>query len=244
HTMANTSNNLPPTFPDDQQFNGDNYTIFRDRALLAAHARGALGYLNGLITKPTSTIAVATDKLSPTPATTTTETTPWTSSTPSLEEWEVRDAWALLLLIYNTKNLTGLGISMAGTAAKAWEALSSEYDCTFKISAVAAESHLQMTKLAEGGDFQEHVKSIQTKWNKVVKKDADIKDKTFHAIIILSLPSSWNTIISSLHNTKTSSELLAGLTVHWDLTREQNIAAGISTTALHAKVTSHKPKLT
>ncbi|KAG6858585.1 hypothetical protein C0991_001613, partial [Blastosporella zonata] len=99
--MANTSNNLPPTFPDDQQFDGDNYIAFRDRALLAARARGALNYLNGTITKPSPP--------SPGTTTTTTESTPWTSHTPSLEEWEVRDAWALSLLIYNTKNPVGLG---------------------------------------------------------------------------------------------------------------------------------------
>ena len=29
--------------------------------------------------------------------------TEWSSKTPSLEEWEERDAWALGLIIYNTK---------------------------------------------------------------------------------------------------------------------------------------------
>ncbi|KAG6838398.1 hypothetical protein C0991_011919, partial [Blastosporella zonata] len=234
--MANTSNNLPPTFPDDQQFDGDNYIAFRDRALLAARARGALNYLNGTITKPSPP--------SPGTTTTTTESTPWTSHTPSLEEWEVRDAWALSLLIYNTKNPVGLGVNMAGTAAQAWKALSEEYDCTSEIAAVAAESHLRSSKLAEGGDFQEHIRTLRTQWSKAVEKGADIKDKTFRAIIISSLPPSWNTIVSSLYGTKTSSELLAGLTVHWDLTREQNIAAGISATALQAKATPPKPKLT
>ncbi|KAG6862453.1 hypothetical protein C0991_011519 [Blastosporella zonata] len=142
--MANTSNNLPPTFPDDQQFDGDNYIAFRDRALLAARARGALGYLNGTITKPplSTPTSTAEDKDTiPTPSTTS-ETTPWTSNKPSLEEWEARDAWALSLLIYNTKNPIGLGVNMAGTAAEAWRALSDEYDCASEIAAVAAESHL------------------------------------------------------------------------------------------------------
>ncbi|KAG6838350.1 hypothetical protein C0991_012403, partial [Blastosporella zonata] len=198
--MANTSNNLPPTFPDDQQFDGDNYVIFRDRALLAARARGALGYLTGTILKPDDTTTIppttksGTTNPVPFPTPTTTEPTPWTSHTPSPEEWEVRDAWALSLLIYNTKNPIGLGVNMAGTAAAAWQALSNEYDCASEIAAVAAESHLRATKLAEGGDFQEHVRILRTQWNKAVEKGADIKDKTFRAIIISSLPSSWNTI--------------------------------------------------
>ncbi|KAG6838548.1 hypothetical protein C0991_010759 [Blastosporella zonata] len=149
--MANTSNNLPPTFPDDQQFDGDNYVAFRDRALLAARARGALNYLNGNITKPSP--------LSPNAATTI-DATPWTSCTPSLEEWEVRDAWALSLLIYNTKNPIGLGVNMTGTAADAWKALSDKYDCASEIAAVAAENHLRAKKLSEGGDFQDHIKTL------------------------------------------------------------------------------------
>ncbi|KAG6850285.1 hypothetical protein C0991_010533 [Blastosporella zonata] len=140
-------------FPDNQQFDGNNYPIFRDHALLAVRARGALGYLNGTIAK-----------LSPLPTTTggTTnpEATPWTSNTPSPEEWEVRDAWTLSLLIYNTKNPTGLGVNMAGTAAEAWKALSDKYDCASEIAAVAAESHLQATKLTKENDFWEHVKTL------------------------------------------------------------------------------------
>ncbi|KAG6839076.1 hypothetical protein C0991_006168 [Blastosporella zonata] len=236
--MANTSNNLPPTFPNNQQFDGDNYVAFRDRALLLARARGALGYLNGTIMKPSA--------LSPGNAIlhiTTPNATPWTSYTPSLEEWEVHNAWALSLLIYNTKNPIGLRVNMTGTAAAAWKALTDQYDCASKIAAVAAENHLRATKLAEGGNFQKHTKTLQIQWNKAVEKGADIKDKTFRAIIIASLPPSWNTIISSLHGTKTSSKLLAGLAIHWDLTKEQNIAAGISVTALQAKVTPSKPKL-
>ncbi|KAG6848499.1 hypothetical protein C0991_000505, partial [Blastosporella zonata] len=133
---------------------------------------------------------------------------------------------------------------MTRTAAEAWKALSDEYDCASEIAAVAAESHLRASRLSKGGDFQEHVRTLRIQWNKAVKKGADIKDKTFHTIIISSLPPSWNTIISSLHGTKSSSKLLASLTVHWDLTKEQNTTAGISTTALQAKVAPHKPKLT
>ncbi|KAG6860961.1 hypothetical protein C0991_011754, partial [Blastosporella zonata] len=225
--MANTSNNLPPTFPDDQQFDGDNYIAFRDRALLAARARGALNYLNGKITQPSP--------LPPGTTTTTPDATPWTSYTPSLEEWEAHDAWALSLIIYNTKNPIGLGVNMTGTAAQAWKALADEYDSASEIAAVTAESYLRATKLAEGGDFQEHIRTLRIQWNKAVEKGADVKDKTFQAIIISSLPPSWNTIISSLHGTKTSSKLLASLTVHWDLTKEQNLAAGISTTVFQAK---------
>ncbi|KAG6852635.1 hypothetical protein C0991_010302 [Blastosporella zonata] len=189
--MANTSNNLPPTFPDDQQFDGDNYAAFRDCALLAARARGALNYLTRMITKPSIThTTTAKDTTTTTIATTASEATPWMSYMPTLEEWEVCDAWALSLIIYNTKNPIGLSVNMTGTAAKAWKALSDEYDSASEIAAVAAESHLWATKLMEGSDFQEHIKTLRIQWNKAVEKGAEIKDKTFRAIIISSLPPS------------------------------------------------------
>ncbi|KAG6862594.1 hypothetical protein C0991_011343 [Blastosporella zonata] len=132
--MANTFNNLPLTFSDNQQFNGDNYIAFKDHALLIARAHGALNHLNGTIIKPSPGTTTA--------STTTSEATPWTSYMLTLKEWEVHNAWMLSLIIYNTKNPIGLRVDMTGTAAKAWEALSNKYDSASEIAAVVAENYL------------------------------------------------------------------------------------------------------
>ena len=79
-------NSNPPVFTEDKKFNGENFYAFRTLVLTAARACGVTCYLDGTIKKPTSTTTTTTQ---------TTTATEWYSKTPSLDEWEVRDAWAL-----------------------------------------------------------------------------------------------------------------------------------------------------
>ncbi|KAF9466222.1 hypothetical protein BDZ94DRAFT_1158464, partial [Collybia nuda] len=107
--MSTNNSTTPPIFPENDQFDGKNFTAFKTRVLIAAKARGARGYLEGA----TYTINAATDA---TP-------TPWSSPTPSSDEWETRDAWALGLIVFNVKNPIGLGVKTDGTAAQAWTSI-------------------------------------------------------------------------------------------------------------------------
>lgn len=128
--MTSTNSSNPPTFPEEAHFDGTNYTTFKNRILIAARAQGAHGYLDGTIGKPD--IGITDTKVEVKP-------TEWSSKTPSLEEWEERDAWTLGLIIYNTKNPVGLGINMDGTAAKAWTTLTKNYGVFSEIAAMNAE---------------------------------------------------------------------------------------------------------
>ncbi|KAG6815922.1 hypothetical protein H0H87_010147 [Tephrocybe sp. NHM501043] len=103
--MTSTHSANPPNFPEDAHFDGTNYISFKNRVLIAARARGARGHLEGTTKRPTT----PTHKSEPSPTDSTPETaavaqtdakaTEWLSSTPSVEEWDERDAWALGLII-------------------------------------------------------------------------------------------------------------------------------------------------
>ncbi|KAF9460492.1 hypothetical protein BDZ94DRAFT_1115587, partial [Collybia nuda] len=99
----------PPIFPKVNQFDGKNFTGFKTRLLITVKARGARRYLEGA----TYTINSTTDAAP----------TPWSLPTPSPNEWEICDAWALGLIIFNVKNPIGLGVKIDGTAAEAWTSL-------------------------------------------------------------------------------------------------------------------------
>ncbi|KAG6807209.1 hypothetical protein H0H92_008400 [Tricholoma furcatifolium] len=165
----------PPTFPDDCQFDGTNYLAFRDRVLLAASLRGAEGYLDGSIEKPESPKPPQTSS----PITTSTSTSPiastmpteWWDTNPSAQEWRVRNAWTMALMVYNMKNPVGMGINMAGSAAQAWALLKEMYANVNDLSAVAAENALRTTKYADGTDFPEHVADLRLKWRGAVEED-------------------------------------------------------------------------
>ncbi|KAG6860646.1 hypothetical protein C0995_009067 [Termitomyces sp. Mi166 len=103
--------------------------------------------------------------------------TEWSSKSP--EEWEKRDAWALGLIIYNTKNPVGLGISMDGMAAKAWMTLTENYGVFSEIAAMNAEKRLHAMEFTEAMDFLKHVEDLQEEWKSVMEKEAKVDDVAF-----------------------------------------------------------------
>ncbi|KAG5336845.1 hypothetical protein C0989_011783 [Termitomyces sp. Mn162] len=131
----NTSSNGPPTFPEEIQLDGTNFVHFENRVMIAAQARGARGYLEGEILKPEPVKAPPMDEK---PA----ETTAWTSRNPSAEEWDLRDAWTLGLIIYNCRNPVGLGIKTDSTAGQAWTSLTKVYRAVSDLTAMGAENAL------------------------------------------------------------------------------------------------------
>ena len=142
--MTSTNSLNPPNFPEEVHLDGTNYNTFKTRVMIAARARGARGYLDRTITKP---IPPTGDQKIPE-----NKGTEWSSKTPSLEEWEERDAWALGLIIYNAKNPVGLGIEMDGMVAEAWTSLTENFGVFSEIAAMDAERCLQATEFSDGMD--------------------------------------------------------------------------------------------
>ena len=64
--------------PADERFDGNKWYSWKETILSAANARGVYGYLNGNITKPTTTTLITQ-----TPMT----TSYWGSTTPTPDEW-------------------------------------------------------------------------------------------------------------------------------------------------------------
>ncbi|XP_006457233.1 hypothetical protein AGABI2DRAFT_56437, partial [Agaricus bisporus var. bisporus H97] len=123
---SNTGGSAPPIFADTAKFNGTNWVSWSGMIRIAAELRGVSGYLDGTAINPAQSIPIiTTTPPSPTTVTTTTTSTPletpWESTTPNTAEWKVRNAWAMGLLIYNTTDPIGLGISISGSAAEAWK---------------------------------------------------------------------------------------------------------------------------
>ena len=199
-------NSNPPVFTEDKKFNGENFYAFRTLVLTAARARGVTGYLDGTIKKPTSTTTTTTQ---------TTTATEWYSKTPSLDEWEVRDAWALGLLIFNTTNPVALGVVTTKTAADAWTSLTQTYAITTDMAAVAADAELRGMKYEDGQDFDMHIKQLREKLDDTLNAGAQISDASFRMIILSSLPKSWDPIVGTLYTATSSATLIAALKTHW-----------------------------
>jgi len=180
-----SQNSNPPVFSEDKKFNRDNFYAFRTLVLTAVRAHRVIGYLDGTTQKPTETPLSTSIPIesagSTTDSTTTTPriSTEWYSKTPSLEEWKVRDAWALGLLIFNTMNPIALGVVTTKTAADAWTSLTQNYAITTDMAAVAADAKLHGMKYEDGQDFDTHIKRLHEKLDNVLNAGAQISDASF-----------------------------------------------------------------
>jgi hypothetical protein len=134
---------------------------------------------------------------------------------PSLDEWTIRDAWAMGLLLYNCTNPIGLGMKSDGTAAEAWKSLKDLYAVQSTLFAVNAQRELRNTMLRDGDDLTAHITSLREKWSAANDVGANISDKDFIIILLASLPPSWDTIVATLYDTQTSVDLISKLNLHW-----------------------------
>jgi len=237
-----SQNSNPPVFSEDKKFNGDNFYAFRTLVLTAARARGVIGYLDGTIQKPTETPLPTTIPIESAGSTTDTTTpqtaTEWYSKTPSPEEWEVRDAWALGLLIFNIMNPVALGVVTTKTAADAWTSLTQNYAITTDMAAIAADAELRGIKYEDSQDFDMHIKGLREKLDGALNAGAQISDASFRMIILSSLPKSWDPIVGTLYTATSSAALIAALKTHWlrIRSREPNVP-----TALQVKARTSNP---
>ena len=113
-----TSARMPPLFGDTDKLNGANWTIWKENIKIIADIKRISEYLDGSIVNPAIPQQTTAVPLSIPSSTTTTllpqpETT-WDSPTPSPAKWKTYNAWTRMLILFNTKGATGLGINTTG----------------------------------------------------------------------------------------------------------------------------------
>ncbi|PPR04697.1 hypothetical protein CVT26_015023 [Gymnopilus dilepis] len=226
---ANPTASNPTVFPDSEKFDGTNWFSWKRAILTAAEIKGADGYLLGQIPQPSPAPPPSTNPQTiPLPP----DPTPWDSPTPSASEWKMRNAWTKGLIMYNCINPVGLGVDLAGTAADAWAALVSLYDISSDVAAVNAQRDLRNTMFKDGDDLMAHISTLRTKWRKANASGANITDADFRMILLSSLPPSWDMLVATLYDTKTSMDVITRISTHWERIKGQSQPKDVSATAL------------
>ena len=125
--------------------------------LNAARACGCDGYLIRTIQKPPA----------PSDPTVTPKATAfWGSPTPTGEEWDLRNAYALGLITLNVTNTVGLGVKTDGTAANAWKSLTDIQDLATDMGLINADAYLRSIRHTDGTDLGAHIKVLREAWAK------------------------------------------------------------------------------
>jgi hypothetical protein len=226
-----TSTTVPPTFAEPSKFNGSNWIAWKGLVNIAVNLHGAYGYLDGTTPRPSptpqNTPLPASPTAAATPAPTAPSITPWESTTPTMAEWRVRDAWTMGLLIYNTTDPVGLGVNINGTAADAWKSYQETYKVVSEIAIINADRDLRNTVYNDGNDFQDFINRMCTKWSNATTLGAPI--------VLSALLQSWGPIVATLYTTQTSCDAINQLMTHWArISRERITNARTSTSALQA----------
>jgi hypothetical protein len=208
----------PPIFLEAEKFDGTNFATFETLIIIAASSRGVLGYLRGTILntanpKNSAALHYTPEVLNiPLPN----DPTPWYSTTPSGAEWAMCDAWACALLLYNTKNAIGLGLKLDGTAADAWTSLTSQYKVSSDLAIITTQRDLCNASFSDSNDFPTHISNLRTKWATANNAGAKITDADFRMIILSSLPTSWDSVVGTLYEAKSSVDVINRLMIHWN----------------------------
>jgi len=117
-TEISTTGTTPPMIlADSEKFDGTNWALWKDNILMIAELKGTTGYLDGSIKNLTTTIQ-SPKPTAPLLTTLPQSETPWNSPNLSTAEWKARNMWMKMLLIFNTKGPTGLGINTSGSVAE------------------------------------------------------------------------------------------------------------------------------
>ncbi|CAA7270906.1 unnamed protein product [Cyclocybe aegerita] len=169
-TTTSLSYAAPPTFPEAEKFDGANWLQWSKAILVTTRLRGACKYLEGTIPNlaahplaapippsPLTTTPVVTTTTAPPP---TAAPTPWTYTSPTAEEWNIHNAWAMGLLTWNVKNAVGLGVKTDGTAAQAWTSLKLQYKTTSDLAAVLADTELRLIKFHDSDNLPTHIANL------------------------------------------------------------------------------------
>ncbi len=128
-----------------------------------------------------------------------------------------------------------------------WKSLTTRYKTSTDLARVYAQRELRSKRLNEGEDFTAHVADLHTKHRHANAVGAKIEDSDFREVLLASLPSSWDPIISTLSPTQSSIDTIIRLDMHWSrINRNTKIStSGTSATALkvHTKTDAYVKKL-
>ena len=116
-----------------------------------------------------------------------------------------------MLLLFNTKGPTGLGINTSRSATDVWNSYLQIYGTVSSIAQLTTEQELRNINYNEKKDFPTYIALLWEKLSYARSLGAEITEKNFVAIVLNSLPPSWNSIVTTIFKNHSSSDVIAEL---------------------------------
>ena len=194
-----------PKLPAD----GKGFVVWKERLELSVRARGLYGHLDGSVTKPK-------DKDTPTEPTGSTATTegvtgPTGSTTTTTEEVSISEQRTKEINLYlqeeavvfqqiasTIPDTLYLKIKGKKTVKEAWDALKSDFEKRSHMITIDLRKRLQDTRCTETGNVRTHFDNMRTLREELAGLGTTISEQDFSAIILGSLPKSYDQFLSAV----------------------------------------------
>ncbi|KAG9225295.1 hypothetical protein CCMSSC00406_0009851 [Pleurotus cornucopiae] len=194
---------------------GNNWVTYRDRLMWAVDARGLLKHLDGTGSEPVNPVPVLA---SPVTDVQTTALNQWKED---LKEWHQGEAVVKQQIAGTIPDSLFMKIRSKGSAREIWETLAADFQKRSRLVAIDLRRQLQETRLAEKGDMRVHLAQLRSLREILASMGHPPDDDDFFAIILSSLPDSYENCISAINvSTGVSGEALPWESLTMTLTDE------------------------
>jgi len=155
---------------------GTNWVIYKDRIIWSIDVCGLLEHIDGSESEPVDPITRSEGTVL------------------SADELAVEAEWKKLLKVF-------MKVRGQGTAKGIWEALSKDFQNKSLMVSVDLRRRLQEEKCVEKGDVRAHFSKLRTMREDLSAMGKPPADADFYAIILASLPPSYDPYISAVNAT-------------------------------------------
>lgn len=180
---------------------GSNWVIFKARFQWALDARGLLDHVDGTATEPVDPIpASVRDSAKELTADQKTLVTNWEDK---LQTWRKGEAIVKQQIAGTIPDSLFMKICKLPTAFDVWAALASDHEQRSRMYSVDLRRRLQMERCSDKGDMRVHLAKLRTMHEDLAAMGHPPADDDFSAIILGSLPKSYEHYVSALNATDT-----------------------------------------
>ena len=188
------------------EVSGTNWVIFKDRFTWALDARGILDHIDGSGSEPIEPVEAPVDKATPlTEEQTMAEAekqeklvAEWKKDA---KEWKQGEAIAKQQIASSIPDSLFMKIRAKGTAYDIWTELGKHFEKRSRMVSIDLRRRLQEMRCAEKGNVVDHFTSLRTMREDLASMGESLTETDFYAIIMGSLPSSYDPYLSALNAT-------------------------------------------
>lgn len=177
---------------------GSNWVIYKDRFHWAIDARGILDHIDGTGAEPVDPISEEDRKKGALSAEQKALETEWKKN---LKEWKQNEAIAKQQIATSIPDSLFMKIRAKGTAQEIWNDLENHFQKRSRMVSVDLRRRLQDQRCPEKGDMLGHFATLRTMREELASMGQPLSENDFYAIILGSLPSSYDPYISAVNAT-------------------------------------------